>query len=279
MSEQKGGGATHEPADACARAADLVAYLYGESGPAEAQAFRLHLNACAHCRGELAAFGEVRARVGAWREEALSGAPALGLSGAFASEAAPSATPVGFASPTPAHASVVTKADAPSTSLSSAARARSARAALREFFALSPFWLRGATAAALLAFVGLAALTLARAEVSWADGGPAFRAGTPARTVTKVERVEVPASGEQVEALVRERVREELAAAERRRQEQAGASAPAAERAEPAPRLEQAASAPPARKRPAPRATSRGRRQAEDEESLPRLSDLLSGVY
>lgn len=229
MREQTG----HEPAGACARAADLVAYLYGESDAEEARDFRQHLNACAHCREELADFGEVRVRVGEWRAEALAGAPALGLSGAFAAAAAGPAV-----APSP-------------RSSSSTTRARSARAALREFFALSPPWLRGATAAALVAFVALAALALA-----------------PARTVTLVERVEVPASVEEVEALVRERVREERAAAD----------APAtSERAKPEPRLEQAASAP--RKRPAPRATPRGRRATEDEESLPRLSDLLSGVY
>ncbi|MDQ3805623.1 MAG: zf-HC2 domain-containing protein, partial [Acidobacteriota bacterium] len=51
----------------CGRAADLVAYLYGEAGPAEARDFRLHLNACAACRDELAAFGDVRERGGEWR--------------------------------------------------------------------------------------------------------------------------------------------------------------------------------------------------------------------
>jgi len=249
-------GAPHEQTRGCERASDLVAFLYGEAGPAEARDFRLHLNACDECREELAAFGEVRARVVGWRAEALGDAPALGLSRAF--EAEPGAA---------------------SSSFAPAPRARSARAALREFFALSPWWLRAATTAALLVFCGLAALALGRAEVSWNADGFAVRAGAPERVITRIERVEVPApgglSGEQVEALVRARVRDELAA-ERRREEEANAET--ADLPKPAPRLEPAASTPP-RRRAAPRSIPRGRRPAEDDESLPRLSDLLNGVY
>ena len=252
MTEKTGGTTPHEQTPACARAEELVAFLYGETGPAEAQDFCLHLNDCAHCREELAAFGEVRARVGEWRAVALGEAPALGLSGAFTAEA-----------PFPS---------------SSPPRARSARAALREFFSLAPLWLRAGAAAALLLVCGLTALTLARTRISWGPEGFAFTAGVPERVVTRVETVEAPAPAgadeARVEALVRERVRAELGAAERRRQEQAEA----ARQSKPAPRLEQAAAVPP-RKRAAPRAAQRGRRAAEDEESLPRLSDLLRGVY
>lgn len=235
MNGKTDGAAPHELAPGCERAADLVAFIYGEAGPAESHEFRLHLNACGHCREELAAFGEVRSRVVGWRAEALREAPALGLSGAFGAEP-------GARLPAP--------------------RVRSARAALREFFSLSPTWLRAAAVASLLVFCGLAALV--------------FMAGAPERVVTKIERIEVPAalSDERVEALVRERVREELAAAEQRRAGEARAET----LPKPAPRLEQAASAPP-RRRPPARAAVRARPAPADEESLPRLSDLLSGIY
>lgn len=245
----------------CGRAADLVAYLYGEAGPAEAREFRLHLNACASCRDELAAFGVVRERVGEWRAEALRDAPPLDLGGAFEPATLPPP-----AAPPP-----------------NVPRGRSARAALREFFSLSPVWLRAGAPAAALLVCALAALVFARAEVRWGADGLAFRAGVAERVVNRVERVEVPAAGgftrEQFEAAVRERVENELAAAERRRAEESEQRAATAA-SKPAPRLEAASNpnAPP-RKRPAPRLARRGRPRFEDEESLPRLSDLLSGVY
>ena len=63
----------------CERAEELVAYLYGEAAPDEAKAFRRHLNACAVCREELAAFGAVREAVGEWRAEVLRTTPALDI--------------------------------------------------------------------------------------------------------------------------------------------------------------------------------------------------------
>jgi membrane-bound lytic murein transglycosylase B len=153
-----------------------------------------------------------------------------------------------------------------------------ARAALREFYSLSPLWLRAGAAAALLVVCGLAALSLARTQISWDADGFAFSTGVPERVTTKIEKVAVAAPAgldeAQVEAVVRERVRAELAA--RRVEEQVAADDAA--NAKPAPRLEEAASTP-RRKRVAPRTTTRTRRQLEDDESLPRLSDLLSGVY
>lgn len=245
----------------CGRAADLMAYLYGEAGPAEMYDFRLHLNACAACRDELAAFGGVRARVGEWRAEALSAAPLPDLSGAFAPAATAQTVPP---------------------------RSRSARAALREFFSLSPLWLRAGALAATLLVCALAALAFARAEIRWDANGLAVSAGVDRRTAAEVEKVEAPPAGgfteAQVEAVVEERVRQELSAAERRwreRQEQeAGTDAPEETLKKPAPHVETASNrnAPP-RKRAAPRAAARGRQRPEDEESLPRLSDLLSGVY
>jgi hypothetical protein len=259
MNEKTNPAGPTEAVTGCGRAADLVAYLYGEAAPAEARDFRRHLDACDTCRDELAAFGVVRERVGEWRAEALRDAPAPDLGRAFPPETLPPAN---------------------------VPRVRSARAALREFFSLSPRWLRAGAAAAVLLVCALAALVFARAEVRWGADGLAFRAGVAERTVTRVERVEAPAAGgftqEQVEAAVRERVRDELAAAERRWKEESEQRAAVAAQAarKPAPRLEAASNpnAPP-RKRPAPRVARREQQWLDDDESLPRLSDLLGGVY
>jgi hypothetical protein len=108
----------------CERAPDLMAFLYQEMDERETREFRLHLQQCGSCRQEVTSFGVVRDSIGAWRDEALAG---------FVS------TPV---TTTPR---------------------KSALAALRQFFDLSPLWLKGATAFAMLAFfvlVGLAVVKL-----------------------------------------------------------------------------------------------------------------------
>ncbi|HEY0407163.1 MAG TPA: hypothetical protein VGC89_15635, partial [Pyrinomonadaceae bacterium] len=117
----------------CARAEDLVSYLYGEADETASQSFLAHARRCASCRAELAEFGNVRASIAEWRSEAL-GAPAQVL---------------------PASSSVVVEP------ASHQARARSALAALREFFTLSPLWLRAATAALGIVFCALVALAVA----------------------------------------------------------------------------------------------------------------------
>lgn len=235
----------------CERSGELVAYLYGEATKKEAGLFRAHLEACAVCREERAAFGSVREAFGVWRADALGTVPSLNIEEALA----------------------------PSTrTLSSVPRRRSARAALREFFSLSPLWLRAGAFAATLAVCALLALTLARAEVRWGADGLAFRAGASERVVK--ERVEAPVPNgyteEQVNAIVAQKVSEARAqvAAEtearlkKQTQEQVinvndkkTADAPAQPR-----------------KRPARANTRRGETLlAEDD--LPRLSDLLSGSY
>src|SRR5262245_28248978 len=108
----------------CERAPDLIAFLYGEAGEHEARDFQLHLQQCSSCREEAASFGVVRESITAWRDEALAG----------------------FVS-TPVTAQPKTK---------------SALAALRQFFDLSPLWLKGATAFAAVAFCVLAGLALFR---------------------------------------------------------------------------------------------------------------------
>src|SRR5215216_4110416 len=102
----------------CERASDLITFLYNEADERERRDFQLHLNECRACRAEVASFGAVRESITAWRDEALAG---------FVSRP------------------VVTNR-------------KSALAALRQFFDLSPLWLKGATAFAIIAFCVLAGM-------------------------------------------------------------------------------------------------------------------------
>ena len=105
----------------------LISVLYGEATDREAAEFHAHMQTCTQCQVEVRAFGEVRESIGSWKFEALSGA-------------------------------VVTEVNVqPRTP-----RTKSAVAALREFFDLSPLWLKGATALATVLFCVLAVLALAR---------------------------------------------------------------------------------------------------------------------
>jgi hypothetical protein len=110
---------------ACERAPDLIAFLYNETNESETRDFELHLKECSACREEVASFGVVRQSITAWRDEALSG----------------------FVS----------------TQLANAPTRKSAIAALRQFFDLSPLWLKGATAFAVLAVFALVGLAIFRA--------------------------------------------------------------------------------------------------------------------
>lgn len=104
----------------CERGPDLIAFLYHELDERETASFRQHLRECSQCRDEAASFGVVRESITAWRDEALAG---------FVST--PMTTPV-------------------------TAPRKSAIAALRQFFDLSPLWLKGATAFATVALCALA---------------------------------------------------------------------------------------------------------------------------
>lgn len=124
-----------ERANVCTRAEDLVAYLYGEASETEARDFDRHMQNCAACRTELAAFGDVREAVGEWRQSALGVIPST----AFERD------------------DVTAFASAKETLKPK----RSALAAVREFFTLSPVWLRAATAAIALVFCVLAFIAIA----------------------------------------------------------------------------------------------------------------------
>jgi anti-sigma factor RsiW len=238
----------------CERGEELVAYLYGEATKEEAGLFGRHLDACAVCREELAALGGVRAGLGAWRAEALGTVPSLNIEEALAPTA---------------------------RVLPAAPRERSARAALRAFFSLSPLWLRAGACAATLAVCALVVLMLARAEVRWGSDGLAFRAGATERVVR--ERVEVPVQSgytdEQVNAIVAQKVAEAKA--------QLVAETKGRTNVQPPEQIvnvvgkgPQPASNPNAtRRKRAPRRASNGDDSLLAEENLPRLSDLLSGSY
>lgn len=123
-----------EKRDQCARAEDLIAYLYKEATPAEAIDFENHMQRCASCRAEMAAFGDVREAITDWRQQAL------GTLSSPAFEAHPATA-------------FVSMSEAPK-------QRRSALAALREFFTLSPGWMRAAAAAVVLVFFTLAVIAI-----------------------------------------------------------------------------------------------------------------------
>ena len=246
----------------CERAEEFVTYLYGEATPEESRVFRRHLEACAVCREELAALGGVREGLGVWRAEAFGSVPSLGITDALATAA---------------------------VSTPSAGRKRSASAALREFFSLAPLWLRAGAFAATLAVCALAALTLARAELSWDADGLAFRTGVPERVIREQApapaqagpAAAAPAQNLYTEAQLTEIVMREVEAAtakakEERRQQQPESIVNVSDGDKSRP--QSAGPNVPRRKR----ATRPGARRDDSllpEDNLPRLSDLLNGSY
>lgn len=131
----------------CHRAEDLVTYLYGEASEADALDFRNHLRQCDSCRSEFTVFNQVHESIETWRNEAL---------GVSFNPAAIPATVAIDAAPVIRHERL------------------SALAALREFFTVSPLWLRGATAfaALLLCVLGVMMATrMSRRPVDIAQSG------------------------------------------------------------------------------------------------------------
>jgi hypothetical protein len=115
----------------CERGDDLIAFLYGEIDKRATRDFERHLLNCAECESELDAFKQIRSSVVAWRQESLRGATAASVA----------------ASPAVYGASDRGKP--------------SAIAAIREFFALSPLWLKASVAFASVVFCVVSALALA----------------------------------------------------------------------------------------------------------------------
>jgi anti-sigma factor RsiW len=122
----------------CVRASDLIAFLYGEADEREARDFQAHLQQCSSCREEVASLSVVRESITAWRDEALAG---------FVSS--PVATQP---------------------------QKKSALAALRQFFDLSPLWLKVATAFAAIAFCVLVGLVVFRSNHAKVDSGVLYTA-------------------------------------------------------------------------------------------------------
>jgi hypothetical protein len=228
----------------CARAEDLVTYLYGEANEPKAAEFRLHLKQCASCGDELAAFSRVREDVVEWRDRSLPSfetSPSIGFSAATAQP-----------------------------------RKRSALAALREFFTLAPAWMRAATAMAAVVICALVVLAV-------------IHFSEPRATVQVVTSAPTQA---QVEEMVQRRA-EEL-----RQKELQGTVAPAPDKQSAALMQDKSSALPKKTKRatgltvvrreqireaPGKAKASREAREqlaelvqsSKDEDSLPRLSDLI----
>ncbi len=122
----------------CHRAEDLVTYLYNEANEAEARDFANHAERCDACRAELAVFQQVHESILLWRNEALGSA--------FSTATLP--LPV--------------TTEARSNSIQPVPPRLSALGALREFFSVSPLWLRGATTFAAVMLCVLGALAISR---------------------------------------------------------------------------------------------------------------------
>jgi anti-sigma factor RsiW len=150
----------------CAREQELIGFMYQELSEVEALAFQRHLNECASCRMDLSSFRNVRESVLVWRNESLA---SVGLSDGSA-----------ISSPAP-----LTE------------RRRSARAAVREFFNLSPLWMKGALAFTTVVFCVLAVITVARLR----QDQPVVIVASPAQPIRSQEETEV---------IVKERVQHEL---------------------------------------------------------------------
>ena len=121
---------------ACHRAEDLVTYLYGEASEVDAKDFAGHLQQCDACRSEFGVFQQVHNSILVWRNEALG------------SGFSPAAVPVESA--------------VDPNRFVQHERKLTGLAALREFFSVSPLWLRAATGFAALLLCVLGVLTISR---------------------------------------------------------------------------------------------------------------------
>ncbi|HEY9401188.1 MAG TPA: zf-HC2 domain-containing protein [Pyrinomonadaceae bacterium] len=247
----------------CERAGELVAYFYGEASRDERARFDAHLALCGACREELAAFAEVREAVGHWHAEILSNAPAPSLAGTFS-----------------------TVARRETASAPAAVPRRSAITALREFFTLTPVWLRAGMAAGALAVCTLVALAVFNAEVRWDDGGLAFGTRLRRSETKSAPPAKVYASGEKVysqaelDKLVAERdaalreLEDTRAQLDDSREANLIAAVTTLEPASASRTISTPGNA--RRGRRAPATQPKRRPSGRDEEDVPRLYDLLS---
>ena len=110
----------------CERADELISLLYGELSEQDARAFNRHLENCASCETDFAGFSQIRESIVSWRNESLGAAWSYGSANQRIEASGPTRH----------------RADAKP----------SAFAAIREFFNLSPLWLKGAAAFASVLF-------------------------------------------------------------------------------------------------------------------------------
>jgi anti-sigma factor RsiW len=122
----------------CHRAEDLVTYLYGEASEVDARDFAGHLQQCDACRSEFGVFQQVHESILLWRNEALGS----------------SLSPAAVSVESPVDSAVFIQPERKLTAL----------AALREFFSVSPLWLRGAIGFAVMLLCVLGVLAISR---SW----------------------------------------------------------------------------------------------------------------
>ena len=122
----------------CHRAEDLVTYLYDEATAKEARDFSAHMEQCDACRAEFSIFHQVHDSIVAWRNEAIGSVVQIPQSAGAASAVVATDN---FVRHEPK---------------------LSALAALREFFSVSPLWLRGATAFAGLLLCALIVFAVSR---------------------------------------------------------------------------------------------------------------------
>ena len=141
----------------CERADELMGFLYGELNDVETRAFQGHLQQCSTCNSELNSFGDIRKSVIAWRNESFNSLSSPG---------------VNVPAPKP-----------------------SAVAALREFFNLSPAWMKATVGFASLLFCVFAVLAVF---------------GLRQSSDPTIVKVDTPPSADQIDAVVKQRVEDEL---------------------------------------------------------------------
>jgi len=115
----------------CERGNDLIAFLYDEIDDRAALSFERHLLNCAQCESELGVFKQIRSSVVAWRQESLGDVTTASVS---ASQAVHRASDLGKPS---------------------------AIAAIREFFELSPLWMKLSIAFASVLFCVVSVIAVA----------------------------------------------------------------------------------------------------------------------
>ncbi|HSQ23852.1 MAG TPA: zf-HC2 domain-containing protein [Pyrinomonadaceae bacterium] len=142
----------------CHRAEDLVTYLYGEAVESDARDFRAHLQQCDACRSEFETFNQVHESILVWRNEALG----------------TSFNPAAMVAEPAVH----------STQFVGPERKLSALAALRDFFSVSPLWLRGATAFAGLLLCALVIFAISR---GWQRSVPVATGGGEPKVFTQAD--------------------------------------------------------------------------------------------